>query len=156
MNRLFRFPGALVLLLALACADDPLGVSGPVPGSLELALGAPAAVGAVSLVIEGPSLGPALPADPSYVVFSERGDTGLRIAVVGERLGGALVRIAVPDIRNTAPYGVTLLEAAGQDNEPMADLSHLRIAVRGVAGLTAGDLTWARPVGAERVGGSEK
>lgn len=110
-------------LIAGCGGDDPTGPAPapqPQPGELMVTVSSTAgSVGAVILHVTGPGITDPTAAGGASLYHHLSGNT-LRAAAVGTSLSGAVLRFSVPDVRQHSGYAVTVQQAAGNDNEPLA------------------------------------
>ena len=109
-------------MLILGCGgDDSTGppLQLPEPGLLRVTLSGGSSVGAVVLTVTGSGITLPVPSGGVSLHHDLSGGT-LRAAVVGASLSGEVLRFTVPDVRQVAGYQVSLQQAAGNDNQPMA------------------------------------
>lgn len=116
------------LMAAAGCDNDRVTAPtppGPVPGRLIVSLDTTAGpVGAVLVKLRGVGITTPTPSSAAEHVFVLAVDsvaTVYRIAVVGERLSGALFSFAVPDITRLDAYSTTVLEIADRENRLQID-----------------------------------
>lgn len=131
MNRFFvrelrHLRATLVSLAAgaliLGCGgDDSTGPPQqlPQPGQLRVTLSGGSSVGAVVLTVTGSGITSPVASGGVSLYHDLSGET-LRAAVVGSSLSGEVMRFTVPDVRQVASYRVSLQQAAGNDNQPVA------------------------------------
>ena len=105
-------------VLILGCGD---GSTAPQlePGQLQVSLSGGSSVGAVVLTVTGSGIASPVASGGASLYHDLSGDT-LRAAVVGASLSGEVLRFSVPDVRQVASYQVSLQQAAGGDNQPVA------------------------------------
>jgi hypothetical protein len=124
---------ALTLPAASSCGDAKLTDPTPVPGRLIVALdGGTTQAGAVLLILRGDGITAPTSLDSERQVFVQALETdpaAYRIAVVGERVAGALFSFAVPDVNRRDAYSVTLLDVADEANQLRSDVSQFRLSV---------------------------
>jgi len=131
MNRLFgrdvrHIRATLVSLatgaLILGCGgDDSTGPPRqmPEPGQLRITLSGGSSVGAVVLTVTGSGITSPVASGGASLYHDLSGGT-LRAAVVGASLSGEILHFTVPDVRQVASYQVSVQQAAGNDNQPVA------------------------------------
>ena len=71
------------------------------------------------LHVTGSSISSPIASGGTEVYHDLSGGT-LKAVVVGTSLAGEVLRFSVPDVREAASYTVTVQQAAGNDNEPLA------------------------------------
>jgi len=108
--------------LILGCGGDestgpPLQL--PEPGQLLVTLSGGSSVGAVVLTVTGSGITSPV-ASGGFSLYHDLSGGTLRAAVVGTSLSGEVLRFTVPDVRQVASYQVSLQQAVGDDNQPMA------------------------------------
>lgn len=128
MKRLFglRFRAILIVLAAggliLGCgSDDTTGPPQPQPqpGELRVLVASGTPVGAVVLTVTG--IGITSPAISGGArLYSDLSGSTLRAVVTGASLSGEILRFSVPDVRQVAGYQVSVQQAAGTANQPLA------------------------------------
>jgi hypothetical protein len=91
----------------------------PEPGQLRVTLSGGSSVGAVVLTVTGSGITSPVASGGVSLYYDLSGGT-LRAAVVGASLSGEVLRFTVPDVRQVASYQVSLQQAAGNDNQPVA------------------------------------
>jgi hypothetical protein len=135
MKRSSWWYGAAACLLASGCGHEAmLAGSVPEPGTLSLFVSGPHEDnGAVMVAIRGPGLAAPTPRDPANVVYFLPAGAGAeaRVIVVGPHLSGALVTMAVPDVRRANEYSASVLEVADQLNQVRADVTGYRAVLAG-------------------------
>jgi hypothetical protein len=112
---------AAVGLLILGCGDDTTGPPEPQPqpGELRVTVASGTAVGAVVITVTGAGItSPA--ASGGARLYYDLSVVKLSAVVVGPSLSGEIMRFSVPDVRQVAGYRVSLEEAAGTTNQPLA------------------------------------
>ena len=127
-NRLRALPWRAVILclvsaaLIPACTGDSTGPPPgpqPQPGELQVTLSSPTAVGAIVLTVSGGAMS-APAAMGGGTVCHDLSGTTLRAVVTGSSLSGAVLRFSVPDVGQVSSYSVTVTQAAGTANQPVA------------------------------------
>ncbi len=130
MDRLFGrdLSHLRVLLVSLAAGALILGCGGddstgppqqlPQPGQLRVTLSG-SSVGAVVLTVTGSGITSPV-ASGGVSLYQDLSGGTLRAAVVGSSLSGEVLRFTVSDVRQVASYQVSLQQAAGNDNQPVA------------------------------------
>jgi len=130
MDRLFGrdLSHLRVLLVSLAAGALILGCGGddstgppqqlPQPGQLRVTLSG-SSVGAVVLTVTGSGITSPVASGGVSLYHDLSGGT-LLAAVVGSSLSGEVLRFTVSDVRQVASYQVSLQQAAGNDNQPVA------------------------------------
>jgi hypothetical protein len=128
MKRLFGFHlrATLIVLAAggliLGCgSDDATGPPQPQPqpGQLSVTLSSGTPVGGVVLTLSGAGItSPA--ASGGVRLYHDLSGSTLRAVVTGASLSGEILRFSVPDVRQLAGYLVSVQQAAGTSNQPLA------------------------------------
>jgi hypothetical protein len=108
-------------LLILGCGDDSTGPpeSQPQPGELRVTVASGTAVGVVVLTVTGTGISAPAASGGAQLYYHLSGST-LSAVVAGSSLSGEIMRFTVPDVRQVAGYQVSLDEAAGTANQPLA------------------------------------
>lgn len=126
---------AVGLLLGVASACGEGATPPPVPSSptaLRLDLETPNSDdGAVVLTLRGPDVSNLEAASPAYLAYS-RSDSGareIRLIIVGDLKGGALVTASVAPGHQLSDYSVTIDQVAARSDTLRADLSGYRVSV---------------------------
>lgn len=131
MRRFFGrdFRHLRALLVSLAAGVLILGCGGdestgppqqlPEPGQLRVTLSGGSSVGAVVLTVTGSGITSPVASGGVSLYHDLSGGT-LLAAVIGSSLSGEVLRFTVPDVRQVASYQVSVQQAAGNDNQPMA------------------------------------
>ncbi len=120
-----RMRATLVSLMAgaliLGCGgDNP--TDPPEPGELRVTVASGTPVGAVVLTVTGPSItSPAAAA--GNLLYHDLSDGTLHAVVTGAAISGEIMRFAVPDVGQVAGYQVSVQEAAGTSNQPLAGVT---------------------------------
>ena len=114
---------ATVVFMAGCGGNDATGPQPspqPQPGQLRVTVVPTAgSTGVVVLHVTGPSITSPTAGGGASLYHDLSGGT-LRAAVVGTSLSGEVLRFSVPDVQGVSDYGVTVEQAAGNDNEPLA------------------------------------
>jgi len=118
-----------VLLLSVAAGALILGCGGddttgppqpqPQPGELRVTLSSGTPVGAVVLTVTGSGLTSPVASGGALLYHDLSGGT-LRAVVTGSSLSGEVMRFTVPDVGQVAGYRVSVEQAAGITNQPLA------------------------------------
>ena len=117
--------GLAAAALIAGCSSDATGPAPqpqpqPEPGQLRVTVVPTAgSAGAVVLHVTGPSISSPT-ASGGTDVYNDLTDGVLKAVVVGTSLAGEVLRFSVPDVRDASSYSVTVQQAAGNDNEPLA------------------------------------
>ncbi len=131
MNRFFvrDLSHLRAMLVSLAAGVMILGCGGddstgpprqlPEPGQLRVTLSGGSPVGAVVFTVTGSGITSPVASGGASLYHDLSGGT-LLAAVVGASLSGEVLRFTVPDVRQVASYQVSVQQAAGNDNQPMA------------------------------------
>ena len=107
----------MLVLLAPACSD---ATAPPEPGTLVVRLTTPNAGDAAAIVTlttpGGVTLGDVVSGSDAIALFHRTSGSTTRIAVFGPLTTGAIVRFAVPNVRDAGRYTVKLVEVADEGN----------------------------------------
>ena len=125
---------ALSLLAPVACSKDvPTRPAVPVPGTLVVSLDAvDAPLGAALLILRGGGIAAPVKTGATEYLFARALDstgTALQVAVIGNRVSGALFSFRVPDIARVDDYSVTLLQLADQSNAVLPGVAGYRLSL---------------------------
>jgi len=107
--------GILALVGLSACGGDGGNGSNPTPGNLTVALTAQSsAPGAVMFTVSGGTIN-SLAVNGGYHLYQTTlNATSRRVLVTGNVTAGALVTIAVPDIKKASQYNATVNQVAAR------------------------------------------
>ena len=111
--------------LILGCGgDDPTGPPEPQPqpGELRVTLVSGTHVGGVVLTVTGPSITAPTAANGNQL-YHDLSDGTLHAVVTGAAISGEIMRFTAPDVRQVADYQVSVQEAAGTSNQPLAGVT---------------------------------
>lgn len=108
-------------LLILGCGDDATAPPEPQPqpGELRVSVASGTPVGVVVLTVTGAGITSPTASGGMRLYYDLDGNT-LSAVVVGSSLSGEVMRFTVPDVQQVAGYQVSLEEAAGTTNQPLA------------------------------------
>lgn len=129
------FIAAIVWLGLSSCGDAPVTApSGPQPGVLVVTLETGALpAGAVLVLLKGEGIGEPVAVSPDHQIFVRALDEvgSYRVAVVGDKVSGALFSFAVPDVNRPERYAFSLLEVADDGNGLRTDVTDYRLSIAG-------------------------
>ncbi len=124
---------ALVAAVVVGACSESTAPERPVPGDLTLRWTTPHADDRAALlrvvVPAGMPTAALEVATPGLEVFHRRTADTLRIAVFGDLASGALLRIAVPDVRQASRVGAQVIEVSGADDAVRAVLAGYAVTV---------------------------
>jgi hypothetical protein len=110
-------------LLILGCGDDTTGPPEPQPqpqpGELRVSVASGTPVGIVVIRVTGSGIASPTASGGAQLYYDLSG-SALSAVVTGSSLSGEIMRFMVPDLRQAAAYQVSLEEAAGTTNQPLA------------------------------------
>jgi hypothetical protein len=129
------FIAAIAWLALSSCADAPVSApSAPQPGVLVVSLETGAMpAGAVLVLVRGEGIGEPVAVTPDHEIFVRALDEAgaYRVAVVGDKVSGALFSFAVPDVNRPERYAFSLLEVADDGNGLRTDVADYRLSIAG-------------------------
>ena len=133
-RRIIRLGAAATLAaLVVGGCSEPTAPERPIPGELTIRWTTPNADDRAALlrVVVPAGMTTAVPevATPGLEVFHRRTADTLRIAVFGDLASGALVRVAVPDVRQASRVGAQVTEVSGADDAVRASLAGYAVTV---------------------------
>lgn len=136
------FLAVATLLGSSSCSDAPVMTSpAATPGTIIVSLAAAAPAGAVLVDVRGEGIGLPTAIDPGRSLFVRSTDDAgaYSVAVVGERVEGALFTFTVPDVKQLRRYTVTLREVADETNRLQANLAGYQLSIDASAQAAASD-----------------
>lgn len=108
--------------LILGCGgDDTTGPPEPQPqpGELRVTVASGTPVGGVVLTVTGSGITSPAASAGARLYYDLSGGT-LNAVVTGASLSGEILRFSVPDVKQVAGYQVSVDQAAGTTNQPLA------------------------------------